>query len=102
MNIWLIKVGEVLPLESDSRKMRTVLLAESLVERRHDVLWWTSAFDHFKKKWIFRTDTELNVKSNKIDPSDVETLKTMKVDTRFSSMTYEDLAVNYSEVILSF
>jgi len=45
---------------------------------------------------------KIEMKNNKIDPSDVETLKTMKVNTRFSSMTDEELAVNYSEVILSF
>ncbi|MFH1941117.1 MAG: methyltransferase domain-containing protein [bacterium] len=41
-------------------------------------------------------------KRRKIDPSDVETLKTMNIDPRFSSMSNEDLAVYYTEVILSF
>jgi len=40
--------------------------------------------------------------NNMIDPEDVETLKTMKIDKRFSGMTREELAVNYSEVIFSF
>ncbi|MBA7575587.1 hypothetical protein ES708_17417 [subsurface metagenome] len=40
--------------------------------------------------------------NNKIDPEDIETLKTMKIDKRFSGMTREELAVNYSEIILSF
>ncbi len=48
-----------MPLEPGSRKMRTTLLAESLVKRQHNVLWWTSAFDHFKKKWDFSSDAEL-------------------------------------------
>lgn len=40
--------------------------------------------------------------NNNIDPEDVEALKTMKIDKRFSGMTLEELAVNYSEIILSF
>jgi SAM-dependent methyltransferase len=39
---------------------------------------------------------------NKIDPDDLQILKTMKVDKRFSGMTHEELAVYYSEIVLSF
>lgn len=46
MNIWFIQIGEILLLEEKARKMRTSLLAYKLVERGHNVLWWTSAFDH--------------------------------------------------------
>lgn len=46
MNIWLIQIGEILPLEEKAKKMRTALLADKLVERGYSVLWWTSAFDH--------------------------------------------------------
>lgn len=62
MNIWLIQTGEPLPLESDVKKMRTAVLADKLVERGHSVLWWTSAFDHFKKDWIVKKDTEITIK----------------------------------------
>ncbi|MBA7499758.1 hypothetical protein ES704_02505 [subsurface metagenome] len=64
MNIWLIQIAEPLPIAIGVRKMRTALLADKLTGKGHDVLWWTSAFDHFKKKWIFRTDTELNVRNS--------------------------------------
>ncbi|MEM3112422.1 MAG: hypothetical protein QXY90_05215 [Candidatus Anstonellales archaeon] len=37
MNIWLIQIGEILPLEEKARKMRTALLADKLVERGHKV-----------------------------------------------------------------
>jgi glycosyltransferase involved in cell wall biosynthesis len=56
MNIWLIQTGEPLPLNSSVKKMRTALLAEELQKRGHSVLWWTSAFDHVSKKWIFNTE----------------------------------------------
>ncbi len=57
MKVWLIQVAEVLPLEEGARKMRTSMLADALLSRGHQVLWWTSAFDHFNKDWIFPDDT---------------------------------------------
>lgn len=59
MNIWLIQIGETLPIKDSVTKMRTSLLAEKLIEKGHTVLWWTSAFDHFKKNWLFKEDEEL-------------------------------------------
>jgi glycosyltransferase involved in cell wall biosynthesis len=53
-------VGEQLPIENN-RKMRTTLLAEKLLDRGSSVLWWTSAFDHFRKKWLFLKDIEINL-----------------------------------------
>jgi glycosyltransferase involved in cell wall biosynthesis len=50
MRIWLITVGEPLPLGgSEARLWRTGLLARELAARGHDVLWWTSRVDHFRK-----------------------------------------------------
>lgn len=64
MNIWLIQIAEPLPITTGVGKMRTALLADKLAEREHSILWWASTFDHFKKKWIFRTDTDLNVRNS--------------------------------------
>lgn len=55
-----MQIGETLPIYEDVRKMRTAILAEKLVERGHNVLWWASAFDHFKKKWINEDKLESN------------------------------------------
>jgi glycosyltransferase involved in cell wall biosynthesis len=63
LNIWLIQIGEILPLDEKQRKMRTAFLVDKLVEKGHNVLWWTSAFDHFKKDWIFKKDTEVTLNS---------------------------------------
>lgn len=50
-------MGEPLPIDSKNpRLMRTGTLANRLVERGHAVIWWTSAFDHYKK--IHRTYTD--------------------------------------------
>lgn len=62
MNIWLIQTGEPLPIESGTLKLRTALLSEKLTARGHSVLWWASAFDHFKKEWVFNKETELILK----------------------------------------
>ena len=65
MLIWLVKIGETLPiLESNARLLRTGILAKNLVEKGHDVVWWTSTFDHFKKKHHFKTDTDLQLAPN--------------------------------------
>ena len=61
LSIWLLQTGEPWPLDMAARKMRTAILADKLVHRGHSVLWWTSAFDHFKKAWLFRDDTEISV-----------------------------------------
>ncbi|MGV8058423.1 MAG: glycosyltransferase family 4 protein [Smithellaceae bacterium] len=62
MNIWLIQTGEILPLKEDAQKMRIALLAEQLAERGHSVVWWTSAFSHVNKEWLFQTDTLMDLK----------------------------------------
>jgi glycosyltransferase involved in cell wall biosynthesis len=86
MNIWLIAIGEILPIEKEKRKTRTTLLAEKLIERGHNVLWWTSAFDHFKKKWIFGKDTTLSLGKN----LRIKALKGLGYKKNFSLERYLD------------
>jgi glycosyltransferase involved in cell wall biosynthesis len=51
MRIWLVMVGEPLPTDGPgTRLMRTGLLAERLAAMGHDVVWWTSSFDHYRKR----------------------------------------------------
>lgn len=57
MKIWLLQTGEQLPIGQGARKLRTELLAEKLIERGHTVTWWTSCFDHLRKRWYFDQDT---------------------------------------------
>lgn len=58
LRIWLVTVGEPLPLAdaASARLMRTGTLALHLVNRGHEVVWWTSAFDHFGKRHHRRDD----------------------------------------------
>ncbi len=61
LKVWLVTIGEMLPVEKSCRRMRTSMLADRLAARGHDVVWWTSAFDHFRKDWLFGKDAEVPV-----------------------------------------
>jgi len=51
MRIWLIKLGEPLPIDaSNARLFRTGMLAEELARQGHEVVWWTSSVNHAEKK----------------------------------------------------
>lgn len=58
MKVWLIQLGEILPIKPGAQKMRTALLADELTKRGHSVLWWASAFEHLTKTWVCHSDTE--------------------------------------------
>ncbi len=64
LDVWLIQTGEPLPLGRNISNMRTAVLAEKLIGRGHNVFWWASAFDHFKKKWMFKEDSEIIINQN--------------------------------------
>ena len=68
MRIWLVTVGEPLPIASDPnpRLLRTGVLARRLVAGGHEVTWWTSAFDHFRKRHHCATDTTVVSESGTI------------------------------------
>lgn len=52
MRVGLVTVGEPLPFEGPSTRLyRTGLLAQALREAGHEVTWWTSAFNHFRKEF---------------------------------------------------
>lgn len=49
MRVWIIKTGEPvphLPAESGDRLFRAGLMAQTLLERGHQVTWWTAQFHH--------------------------------------------------------
>lgn len=50
MRVWLFKDGESLPVETNSRRMRTAMLAEELRRQGHDVHWFSSTFMHGPKR----------------------------------------------------
>jgi len=61
MRVWLLTIGEPVPLGAGARDRlhRTGAFARYLVSRGHQVVWWTSAFDHFRKQHLSGEDTLL-------------------------------------------
>ena len=66
MKIWLIVDGEPLPLKCENdRLLRIGILANELCLLQHEVTWWSSDFNHHKKK--FRaTNESYQICSNKL------------------------------------
>ena len=59
LDIWLVTIGEPLPLERNSRPLRTRLLAREFAGRGHEVRWWTSDYNHFSKQYHTVKDTHI-------------------------------------------
>ncbi len=52
MRFWLITVGEPVPLPGgQERLLRTGVLGGHLARAGHEVTWWTSTVDHFRKRF---------------------------------------------------
>lgn len=65
LRIWLIKEGEPLPSDKiGDRLFRMGLIAETLVKMGHDVVWWSSTFNHAKKILRFNEDRNLELAPN--------------------------------------
>lgn len=57
-------IGEPLPSDKgEIRLLRAGILASLLTERGHEVTWWTSTFDHWKKTHHFMCDTDRHLQS---------------------------------------
>ena len=65
MKVWLLQPSEILPLNKNDRLLRTGLMGEELSkDKKNDVTWFTSSFDHFQKKQLVDKDTVIDVKDN--------------------------------------
>ena len=64
LNIWLIQTSEPILLDSSVKKMRSGFLVDKLIKKGHNILWWASAFDHFKKDWVFIEDKDVELEKN--------------------------------------
>ncbi len=59
MNIWVLEIGEPLPLEKGVRLHRYGQFTRYLADQGHQVTWWTSSFSHAPKVHLVDQDTEI-------------------------------------------
>jgi len=65
MRVWLVTIGEPLPIDGVNERLhRTGILANMLVQRGHEVIWWTSTFDHIRKIQRINLDSTINKGNN--------------------------------------
>ncbi len=63
MRVWLIQRAEPTPHDNCGTQsaMRMGILARMLANHGHQVLWWTSTFDHFNRCHRHKMDVRLPV-----------------------------------------
>ena len=59
MKIWFVNPGEPLPIDNNQRLFRTGKIAERL-KLNHEITWFSSKFDHFKKEFRDEDQCESN------------------------------------------
>ena len=63
MKVWLLRASELMPIKNGKdRLLRMGLLAEELTKNNHEVTWFASDYDHFKKEHLYGKDTVVEVK----------------------------------------
>ena len=61
MKIWLITISAIIPKIEEGNKNRTSWLAEKLIQRGHDILWWNSAFSHQTRRFRDNLENEVTI-----------------------------------------
>ena len=66
MKIWIITIGEPIIHKANALRIhRSGLLAKHIAEHTsHDVVWWTSLFNHFTKQFEFDDERDITPISN--------------------------------------
>lgn len=66
MKVWLIQRSEPTPHDNGGtqRAMRMGIIAQMLARSGHQVLWWTSTFDHYNRCQRFKDNTRRSVEKN--------------------------------------
>ena len=95
MKVWLVHVGEPLPIDAlNERQLRMSLFAQTLAGLGHEVVWWSSTFDHTHKRQRFACDTVVKV-------SDRLTLQLMHARPYASNISISRL-VNHRQLARAF
>jgi glycosyltransferase involved in cell wall biosynthesis len=64
MRVWLLHIGEDLPVDGTARRYRYSYLADALVNAGHQVLRWAPTFRHNTKSHRFSTDARIELNEN--------------------------------------
>ena len=65
MNIWILQTGEPLHCDVDTpRPMRAMNLSNSLISKGHNVILWSSSFNHTKKEHRYHGSKTIEINKN--------------------------------------
>ena len=65
MKVWILQTGEPLQIDNSGlRPMRAINLSNILIEKKHNVVIWSTDFDHFLKKHRFGKNKKINFSKN--------------------------------------
>jgi glycosyltransferase involved in cell wall biosynthesis len=65
VKVWILQTGEPLQIDNDgTRAMRAINLSNTLVDMGHDVILWSSNFDHVTKKHRYKKARTIKHKDN--------------------------------------
>jgi glycosyltransferase involved in cell wall biosynthesis len=65
MRIWLVEISDFLPvLDGNNRLFRCGMLAQAFVDSGHEVLWWSSTFNHQLRRQRFMQTTTIDIQNN--------------------------------------
>ena len=65
MKVWILQTGEPLQIDSTGlRPMRAINLSNALIERGHDVVLWSSDFDHNTKSHRYGSKQAIKIHKN--------------------------------------
>ena len=63
MLVWLVQRAEPTPIDNNGKQrlMRTGIFAKVLAAENHEVVWWTSSYDHHNHCHRFDNDKRVVV-----------------------------------------
>jgi len=65
MKVWIFQTGEPLQIDAGAlRPMRAMNLSNALIEQGHEVVLWSSDFDHFSKTHRFKKEKNIQYSKN--------------------------------------
>ena len=65
MKVWIFQTGEPLQIDSAGlRPMRAINLSNTLIEQGHEVVLWSSDFNHFSKTHRFKKEKAIQFSKN--------------------------------------